>query len=363
MRSFKGIRYSVVDKLKGTASTEKNETEKSIIFNYPCETTYECTPYSLIFPPGKYKFELWGAQGGDSRYWNIKDIRPDSGGKGAYVSGTLFLQGIHKMFLYIGGKGEDQASYSGRVVSKGGFNGGGNGGVDEYDDSFPESSAGGGGATDVRLAYGDNLRELKSRIMVAAAGGGSSSINDTNDQQTYLSGNGGTLTGGWFSKNQIPGNQTSGIFGKGQDGISMDNSFYGAGGSTGGSGGGYYGGITIDEQTKAVSHYEVPGAGGSSYVSGFEGCNSVIDDNSDPPVHSGKSMHYSNLFFNDPSMKMFRARDFLDPHGKFENGHSGNGVAKITVIEAKWINVFYCTNHKTATLHKFVTMIIVLIVS
>ena len=345
MGSFNGIKYYIVDRGKGTISTETNIKDKSIILNYPCEKTYDCTPYSVTFPPGTYKIELWGAQGGDARYWNIKTIRPNSGGKGAYTSGILRLEGVNKFYFYIGGKGENQEDYYGKSISKGGYNGGGSGGVDLCDDKMPESSAGGGGSTDIRLILNDSLKALKSRIMVAAAGGGSTSVNNTYEMDTYLSGNGGNLLGNSYVSNQIPGTQTSGLFGKGQNGFDYNCSHFKSGGSTGGSGSGYYGGLTKSGEEYTLADYEIPGAGGSSYISGYDECNSVIEDESNPPKHTGKSIHYSNIFFNEPEMKMFGSNNFQDPYGKYEKGHSGNGAAKITVIETHGQIMPKCTNN------------------
>jgi hypothetical protein len=343
MEFFGGIRYGVLDPFVGTPTVEKNNTENSIILDYPCQHTNICTPYIIKMPPGTYKIELWGAQGGDARYLNTPNIRPNSGGKGAYVSGTLRLKEINTFYVFVGGKGEDQESYHGNVVSIGGFNGGGNGGGDRNDNVSPESSAAGGGSTDIRLYPDDSLKALKSRIIVAGAGGGSSSVNETYNYATYFAGNGGTTTGISFSTFQIPGNQTSGIFGKGQNGTDFDSSFYILGGSTGGSGSGYYGGLTVDGRLGNLTYYEIPGAGGSSYISGHSECNSVENNDSNPPTHTGESIHYSDFFFRNTEMRMFGFGNFTDPHGNPENGHSGNGVAKITIIEAHTNGRFFYT--------------------
>ena len=61
------------------------------------------------------------------------------------------------MFLYIGGKGEDQTGNARGSYGVGGYNGGGNGGADTCEDD-PESNAGGGGATDVRLINSQNYK-------------------------------------------------------------------------------------------------------------------------------------------------------------------------------------------------------------
>ena len=158
----------------------KLESNK-LLFEYPCESLTDCYPYKVNFGPGIYRFELWGAQGGDARYWNRVNIRPNSGGKGAFVSGYLKLPYSSSFYFYIGAKGEDQTGIKKGDFGKGGYNGGGNGGGEENDDSYPESSAGGGGATDIRIIHDsqNEVESLKSRIAVAAAGGGASSNNES----------------------------------------------------------------------------------------------------------------------------------------------------------------------------------------
>ena len=55
------------DKVKKTAN--------SYLFNYPCHSTTSCFPYKVVIHKGKYRFSLWGAQGGDARYINLKTIK------------------------------------------------------------------------------------------------------------------------------------------------------------------------------------------------------------------------------------------------------------------------------------------------
>ena len=242
------------------------------IYQYPCEKESECYPYELEFSPGIYQIELWGAQGGDARYQNTNNLRPNSGGKGAYVKGTIRFERTTKLYLYIGGKGEDQ-KYIDQTQSKGGFNGGGKGGVETHDTTYPESGAGGGGSTDLRLLKGDNEESLKSRIMVAGAGGGGCSTNITLSyngfyQYSPYGGYGGGLIGENITSYSFGGNQTHGIFGKGMDGVG--NSFEAVGSGTGGCGSGYYGGYIIPPNNHRS--FEIGGSGGSSFISGHKGC-------------------------------------------------------------------------------------------
>ena len=59
-------------------------TDTEAIFPYPCVSSTECSPISLYLERGTYKFELWGANGGDARETNKETLRVDSGGKGAF---------------------------------------------------------------------------------------------------------------------------------------------------------------------------------------------------------------------------------------------------------------------------------------
>ena len=239
------------------------------------------------------------------------------------------------MFFYIGGKGEDQTGTAKGSFGIGGFNGGGNGGADTYDDIYPESCAGGGGATDVRLINSQSYKGLKSRIIVAAGGGSGMSV-ATNNQ----GGSGGDLAGIAPTNFVIPGTQTTGSFGKGETGVSIgcmytDNgNFYG--GATGGGGGGYYGGTTLKyEQLPTTTRYVYScGAGGSSFISGYSGCDAVAFDSQETSkiTHTGKSYHYSGFVFKRAVMKS-GSMTFNKPGStETELGHSGNGFIVITHV-------------------------------
>lgn len=103
--------------------------------------------------------------------------------------------------------------------------------------------------------------------------------------------NGGGLKGLTNRTRSVPGTQTSGYkFGVGQDG-------YGTGDSDGvaGSGGGYYGGTTSD-----YADVSEAGAGGSSFISGYSGCDAIAENSTENNiVHTGQSIHYSNRSFID----------------------------------------------------------------
>ena len=348
------------------------------IFHYPCELNTLCYPYDIIIQPGRYLFQLWGAQGGDSRYQNIYEIRKDSGGKGAFVSGVITIKQTTRMFLHVGGKGEDQIDLNMSNPGNGGYNGGGNGGKDTKDDHGGESSAGGGGASDIRLLPNsiNEIESLKSRIIVAAGGGGACSTNHTDCEEdfnlinnwqctkmsstlysdnnefigiyigTFKGGPGGGLHGYTYNNATFPGEQTKGNFGHGSDGINISQVY---GGSIGGAGGGYYGGTSISIDTIDDIYYEVGGSGGSSYVSGYDGCNSVSAFPLNEINHTNQSLHYSGLYFQD--IKMISGMESMsDPFGIAETGHSGNGAISITFLKELSIT---CFNSKSIITHSY----------
>ena len=104
-------------------------------------------------------------------------------------------------------------------------------------------------------------------------------------------GAGGGLNGLTNRTRSKPGTQTSGYkFGIGQDG-------YGVGDSDGvaGSGGGYYGGTTSDYADNCEA-----GAGGSSFVSGYDGCEAILEESTENNIiHSGQKIHYSKKEFQN----------------------------------------------------------------
>lgn len=277
---------------------------------------------------GKYKIELWGAQGGSAT--------DAPGGKGAYTSGVIDLNVNDVLYFYIGGVGLSTPSGTSSLTS-GGYNGGGATGGQNCCSRIYGS---GGGATDVRLVGGawDNFDSLKSRIMVAAGGGGGYS-GDNSGMKYNKGGYGGALIGGNGTQGTdrwcygLGGTQTSG----GAITNDCDNSHptevqgaFGIGGSNNdtstGGGGGYYGG--------SRSHHIASAGGGSSYISGHTGCNSISESStSSNIVHTGQVKHYSGKYFTDTVMKAGNEKMPKKTGGGMMTGNSGNGFAKITLIQ------------------------------
>lgn len=263
---------------------------------------------SIFLSTGKYRFECWGAQGGIGLTNGVKKFE---GGRGAYVSGVIELKNESTFYLYVGGKGED-GNISQRAI--GGFNGGGNGGIDGDDDD----AGSGGGSSDIRIVNGqwNDEKSILSRIMVAA--GGSGSVFNSYGAP------GGTLYGYKVTSEAkreyaySTTNQTNGYsLGIGQNGKDHGST------PSSGSGGGYYGGISVEginqPNNLAVS------SSGTSFVSGFSGCNAV-DENGN---HTNTPFHYSNLVFDKIIMKDGN-EIFPSPFRYKEVGHPGNGAIKIS---------------------------------
>lgn len=297
---------NIVDSQK---SGEVVEEEKDVTLikgneEYKFECVKQCKTVKA-YKSGYYEIKCYGGAGGNSLANNAIGAY---GGKGSLVSGQIYLNKNDKLYLYVGEKGED-AKY--KKDSVGGYNGGGLGTWDNEDD---EAAGAGGGATDVRLIKGDSwddFESLKSRIMVAAGGGGSS--------WKTAGGAGGELEGKTNREVAKPGTQISGYkFGKGQDG-------YGTGNSNGvaGSGSGYYGGTTNDKADDMES-----GAGGSSFISGYSGCNAISKESTEENIiHTNQEKHYSGKVFVNSRMVADR--------------NDGNGYIEIKYIGDEPKEIYY----------------------
>jgi hypothetical protein len=281
----------------------------------------------LIQRTGRYRIELWGAQGGPANSSKV-------GGKGGYTKGEINLNAGTTLYVYIGGARVSTAQNS----SAGSYNGGGNG--------LSTSYGSGGGATDVRtvpVAAGvepsSNAASLASRIMVAAGGGGA---NGTGGDGTANNGGyAGGLTGGSGNGYTRPngGNQEAGGNANNTQQGGQNGSF-GKGGSitesgtesAGGGGGGWFGGGSGNYNNSNSS-----GAGGSSYISGFSGCTGT-SSTTGFTARTGdaleKSKSSTGLFFIAGTMSIIAGNAAMPkPDGSGnETGHEGPGFARITFI-------------------------------
>jgi hypothetical protein len=201
-----------------------------------------CRTEELFLDPGTYELEVWGASGGA---WN-----GITRGLGGYSRGIITLNERTKVFVHLGGQGNDTHNGIGTESCNGG--------------SYTTSSGrGGGGATDIRL----KVDSLYSRVIVAGGGGG------TGDQGGDSGGYGGGLNGG---NGGVGPSYSSANAGKGGGQLTETTACangrentcpkgtFGYGGNatvsccSGAGGGGWFGG--------SASNYEYGGGGGSGYV-------------------------------------------------------------------------------------------------
>lgn len=262
---------------------------------------------------GKYKLEVWGAQGGsyNSEYY---------GGYGGYSVGTIELKKKQMIYVYVGGQGtilNDNSDYI-----PGGFNGGGRG-ANKHANVISTS---GGGATHVATRSGllSSLEGYKDNILIVSAGGGGTSYQSgtysgvggsgggyigsdgTNTMTDYKPGAGGTQSSGGNSGGGVANNQergTSGSFGQGGNG-----NYY-----SGGGGAGLYGGGASNQSGAG---------GGSSYIG-----NSLLSD---------KSMYYycsSSCNTSTAASTKTVSTTCVDETAKKNCAKLGNGYVKITYVE------------------------------
>lgn len=269
----------------------KTVSENTWNFDY----TGSPNTFSVLYS-AEYKIELWGAQGGNT-----------TGGKGAYVRGTITIKKGTDMYVYVG---EHPTYLSGNCYGSNPNN--------AFNGNLIGSCAGAGGASDVRLLKTTNwydVESLRSRIIVSGAGGGAY----YEGSGGYGGGlNGGSYTGGVASSSGGAGaTQSLYVFGYSDSATTL-------------GGGGFYSG---------QSGYARNSGGGSSYISGYKGCIAVSSSSDTTPKCSDSvasndvscSYHYSGYKFSDMLMIAGNA-SMTSPTGASEVGHSGNGYARITLI-------------------------------
>lgn len=182
------------------------------IFNYE----YTGNVQQVILPPGRYKLQCWGAQGG-----NVSGSYSAQGSKGGYSEGELTLTEKTTLYIFVGGKGTDSSTSSTSGTANGGWNGGGssarrsnyNSG-DTNGMSYPRP---GGGATDMCLVtstmnYDDSGRTNRSNVsllsrFIVAGGGAGASARYTEEDGTKnvlidsFSGKPSLISNGYYYKN------------------------------------------------------------------------------------------------------------------------------------------------------------------
>ena len=243
---------------------------------------------------GTYKLETWGAQGGDTLMHGKNNMY---GGYGSYSLGLVNLEKDERIFLNVGGAGNECIAYEGNptfgIECSGGYNGGGS----ALSSNLGNDNAGtGGGATHISLVSGllSSLENNSNDILIVSGGGGGS----------YS----------WKDINYA---------------------------ANGGHAGGYRG---VDGYLSSAYKAKLPGGGGSSFISGHNGCNAIKEESTENNIiHTGQSIHYSGLYFTDTVMIDGEGYKWTTEKGSYTGmpthdgtgtmkGNTGNGYAKITYI-------------------------------
>lgn len=129
---------------------------------------YKGSEQTFVAPiAGKYKLEVWGAQGG-----RISSDLPE-GGYGGYSVGEAPLYQGQTLYIYVGGAGYYDTS---KELGGSGYNGGENGAFKITTETI-QGGAGGGGATHIateELGILSSFENNKGTVLIVAGGGGGS---------------------------------------------------------------------------------------------------------------------------------------------------------------------------------------------
>ncbi|MBQ9243656.1 MAG: hypothetical protein IJ165_10635 [Proteobacteria bacterium] len=264
---------------------------------------------SVSLPAGKYKLEVWGAQGGSGGHPTLSSNYP--GGKGGYATGIITLATATNVYVYVGGAGSK--GYLEKQINLGGFNGGG---ASAACTSTNKNSGSGGGASDIRIGKDS----LYARAIVAGGGGGGGNHYWYTGEYNGTGGAGGGINGENGHNNNsngigIGGTASSGAaFGVGA--TSETNScMSGAGG-----GGGWYGGRA--SATGRCVHTD--GAGGGS---GYVYTSSTYTN------YPAGCLLNSNYYLGSAQTIQGTVSTMPSTLGGTETGHAGNGYARITLVQ------------------------------
>ena len=144
-----------------------NQNEESIF-------SYKGTNDEMYLKRGKYKIDIYGAQGG---YGYGDGVKSGIGGKGAHISAEFYItsETSKRYYILVGGQGVPNSNDPGLKPgpNRGGFNGGGSGGEDllwNPSTDRDDGPGGGGGASDIRTT----LNNHKTRLIVSSGGSGGS---------------------------------------------------------------------------------------------------------------------------------------------------------------------------------------------
>lgn len=295
------VSYTNSQWVVNVSGVDAGRTVCDVKFNFKKDFAYNGSVQTLNVPyAGKYKLEVWGAQGGSYNSYN--------GGKGGYSYGTITLSKGATLYVYVGGQPASSSSTSTTIT--GGYNGGGQARVHSYGGTTTYCQAG-GGATDIRVGQDS----LYARVIVAGGGGGSASINAATTKYGGGTSGGSPVSG--FGASQTAGG-TNGTFGKGANGyISGYNYKY----ASGGGGGGWYGGGAVNAQSDSATGYRNQNGGGSGYV---------YTSSTASNCPSGCLLTSTYYLINAATVA--GNTSFTSPTGTSETGHEGNGYARITYM-------------------------------
>ena len=230
--------YSTTDKnsnpVSNNAKIGNGYAKITYIDEAACNVTktyeYDYSGFEVNFTTpctGKYKLEVWGAQGGG---YDDKD-----GGYGGYSYGEISLTAGESLYINVGGQGTTTPSTA-NSLAPGGYNGGGDATNSNVDGSY---SGSGGGATHIATSSGllKNLSENRNSILIVAGGGGGYYYAKDRSYRTDVTGSGGGYSGGnsiMSSYSASGGTQNNGYaFGYAKSNDTLE---------TPGAGGGYYSG-------------------------------------------------------------------------------------------------------------------------
>ncbi|MDE7395003.1 MAG: hypothetical protein K2M95_02640, partial [Clostridiales bacterium] len=168
-----------------TYTTSIDTTNKRYVYTF----NYTGAIQQITLPAGRYKLEVWGAQGGN---WDTSY----PAGKGGYSYGEIIFSTQQTLYVAVGGQG-----LSVNATNAGGAGGGWNGGGNVAS----TSGRGGGGATHiatVKRGTGTNSGALsnynsyRGEILMVAGGGGGNC-----HSFAYAGGGGGGFNGGQSGAN------------------------------------------------------------------------------------------------------------------------------------------------------------------
>ena len=306
-----------LDDLHDTCSYCKSRFE-DLVWNF----TYDGKEQEFIVPlTGIYVLETWGAQGGSVTGNFI-------GGYGGYSVGLVSLTKGQKLYVNVGGAGQEGNSKT--ADYSGGYNGGG---ASYHWLNNNTYNAPGGGATHIALqsgklaSLGYTAAVTNGKLLIASGGGGGAYyyasnenanggygggiIGGTGGQSSSSNGRhgyGGTQTAGGSYASGSRGAPAAGSFGQGGNSSTSSNNGGGSGG-----GGGFYGG----------GGSTVAGAGGGS---GYIGSSDLKSNN----TITKHMTCYKCTTSDDENTKTNTTTDVSgEPKSDFVK--SGNGYARITI--------------------------------